>query len=383
MQAKDLMTTDVVVVKPDTTTRDIARTLLDHSISAVPVVDSSGAPVGMVSAGDLIGRSEIERDARRDWWLAILAEGHGLNRDFLSSLGTIDETAKDIMVAPVITIVENTEAAEIARLLGAYRIKRLPVVRDGRIVGIVSRADLLKVLAAERPADTAPKPPGFISSLVSEIDDHFFSQRASVGGAFTGSYGRDGLGRQARRERFPRAGSRLQARKGKSPRQGKSRGGGQRIKRVKALVDTHIDDGSWHAMLHGAHEAAERGAKGIHAAAFPEPALQRRRSRHQRHRTGLGKDPARRGGGDLSALGTRSQAARLSSPGPGARFPGRVSRRYRPDAGLGRMTGENGGESAVRTSAGSAARAYNFQPKFLKESKGGKMPCLFNGRPNY
>ena len=75
MKARDVMTDAVVSVHPDTTACQIARLLLDNGISAVPVVDSDGAPVGMVSEGDLIGRDEAARVARRDWWLALLAEG--------------------------------------------------------------------------------------------------------------------------------------------------------------------------------------------------------------------------------------------------------------------------------------------------------------------
>src|SRR5208282_1355932 len=118
MKASDVMTDAVVSVRPDTPTSQVARLLLDNGISAMPVVDSDGAPVGMVSEGDLIGRDEAAR------------------------------TARDIMSAPVVTVGEETEVGEIARLLAAHRIKRVPVVRDGRIIGIVSRADLLRALAA-------------------------------------------------------------------------------------------------------------------------------------------------------------------------------------------------------------------------------------------
>ena len=80
MNARDVMTTEVVSVRLDTSTREIAQLLLDKGISGVPVVDASGAPIGMVSEGDLIGRNGAEREARRDWWLALLAEGEDLSR---------------------------------------------------------------------------------------------------------------------------------------------------------------------------------------------------------------------------------------------------------------------------------------------------------------
>ena len=155
MKASEIMTRDVVTVHPDTPTQQIARLLLDNGISAVPVVDDTGAPIGIVSEGDLIGRDQTDRESRRDWWLALLAEGETLNPDFLASVRT-DRVARDVMSGPIVTINDDTDVGEIARLLQSYRIKRVPVVRDGRIVGIVSRADLLRALA-EQPTPAAPR----------------------------------------------------------------------------------------------------------------------------------------------------------------------------------------------------------------------------------
>jgi CBS domain-containing protein len=150
MNAGDIMTTEVVSISPELPTNKVAQLLGEKGISAVPVVDDAGAPIGMVSEGDLIGRNEAEREARRDWWLTLLAEGEMLNPDFLASLRSPERMARDTMSAPVVTVGEETDINEIARLLTAHRIKRVPVVRDGRIVGIVSRADLVRALAASR-----------------------------------------------------------------------------------------------------------------------------------------------------------------------------------------------------------------------------------------
>ena len=146
MNARDVMTRDVVSVASDTPMRKIAALLVEKRISGVPVVDGSGAPIGIVSEGDLIGRSEAEREARQDWWLTTLAEGEAVNPEFLASLNY--PTARDMMSAPVISIDEETSLGEIADLLTTHRIKRVPVVRNGRIVGIVSRADLVRALVA-------------------------------------------------------------------------------------------------------------------------------------------------------------------------------------------------------------------------------------------
>jgi CBS domain-containing protein len=149
MKAKHVMTRGVVAVRKETTTREVARLLFEKHISAAPVLDESGAPIGMVSEGDLIGRSDDERLARRDWWLALLAEGQPLAPEFLATLRRPDRTAADVMSEPVVTVEPETDTAEIARLLTSHRIKRVPVVQDGHIVGIVSRENLIRALAEE------------------------------------------------------------------------------------------------------------------------------------------------------------------------------------------------------------------------------------------
>jgi len=146
------MTSAVISVSPDTPIGRVANMLCTHGISAVPVVDHAGVPIGMLSEGDLIGRNEADREARRDWWLTLLAEGETLNADFLASLHAPERSARDVMTTPVVTVDEKTEVLEVARLLTTHRIKRVPVLRDGRIAGIVSRADLVRTLAEERTA---------------------------------------------------------------------------------------------------------------------------------------------------------------------------------------------------------------------------------------
>jgi len=149
MNARDVMTTTVVSVGPDLGIHEVAKLLLEKGISAVPVVDDAGKPIGMVSEGDLIGPDEPDREARRDWWLRLLAEGELLHPDFLASLRTPDRWVRDIMVRPVVSVSEDTDIRDIAQMLMTHRIKRVPVLRDGRVVGIVSRADLVRTVAQE------------------------------------------------------------------------------------------------------------------------------------------------------------------------------------------------------------------------------------------
>jgi CBS domain-containing protein len=182
MNARDVMTTRVVPVSPGTPTNKIAELLLWKGISAVPVVDGTGAPIGMVSEGDLIGRDEAPREARRDWWPALLAEGTELNADYLASLRAPERTAREIMAAPVVTVSEETDISEIARLLAAYRIKRVPVVRDGRVIGIVSRADLLRGLAQREPQPAAPEAGAIGHRIFAWLDKQFLHAHNSESG---------------------------------------------------------------------------------------------------------------------------------------------------------------------------------------------------------
>jgi CBS domain-containing protein len=151
MNARDVMSKPVVSVHPDTPLCEIARLLLDKGISAVPVVDEKGAPIGMVSEDDLIRPDRAAREAWRQSWLEIFAEGEPLAPELLAWLLSQNHTARVAMSAPVITVSENTELGEIARVLVTHRIKRVPVVRDGRVTGIVAREDLLRGLASKQP----------------------------------------------------------------------------------------------------------------------------------------------------------------------------------------------------------------------------------------
>lgn len=147
MKARDIMTTTVISAEPDTSVREIARLLLKHRISAVPVVGNRGRVIGMVSEGDLIRRPESRTQGRGSgsWWLEFL-EGHEERaRTYLKSHGL---TASDVMSPEPITVTETASLEEVASLLEKHHIKRVPVLRGGKLVGIVSRANLLHGLVA-------------------------------------------------------------------------------------------------------------------------------------------------------------------------------------------------------------------------------------------
>jgi CBS domain-containing protein len=150
MNARDVMSKPVVSVHPDTSTREIARLLVKKGITAVPVVDDNGAPIGVVSEGDLIRPERAAREAKHRSYLEILAEGEPISAELLAWLHSQDHSARAVMSAPVSTVSEETELGELARVLVTHRIKRVPVVRDGRVTGIVARDDVLRALASSK-----------------------------------------------------------------------------------------------------------------------------------------------------------------------------------------------------------------------------------------
>jgi len=150
MRAMDVMTTNVITVGPDTSVQEVAKILSERSISGVPVVDAENRLVGIVSEGDLLHRVETGTERRvqrrrRSWWLDTIGSDEELARQYIKSHG---RTAKDVMTREVISVNDTTELADIANLLESKRIKRVPVVGDGKLVGIVSRANLVRALAA-------------------------------------------------------------------------------------------------------------------------------------------------------------------------------------------------------------------------------------------
>ena len=156
MKAKDVMTTEVVCADPETSVRAIAQALLKHRISAVPVADANGRVIGIVSEGDLMRRPESETGRPRSWWLELIETPADRASEYLKSHGL---TARDVMTREPITVTEDTPLEEIAVLLERKAIKRVPVLRDGKLAGIVSRADLLHGLVARAGQALKPAPP--------------------------------------------------------------------------------------------------------------------------------------------------------------------------------------------------------------------------------
>jgi CBS-domain-containing membrane protein len=148
MKARDVMTPDVITVGPDATVLELAQLLLKHRISAVPVTGARGELIGIVSEGDLLRRAETGTERRRPWLLRVLTESETLAVDYVKSHG---RKISDIMTRRVVTATPETSLAEIATLLEKNRIKRVPIVENGKLVGIVTRANLVQAFAAMPP----------------------------------------------------------------------------------------------------------------------------------------------------------------------------------------------------------------------------------------
>jgi len=147
LTARDIMTRSVVYAKPTDTVTTAARLLSGHSVSAAPVCDASGTVVGMVSEGDLVASLSESNITKRTRWLDLLAEGTDLPALFLEAIKVGNRPISDLMASPVVTASPGDTVPQLAEQLVRHHIKRLPIIQDGKLVGIVSRADLVRALA--------------------------------------------------------------------------------------------------------------------------------------------------------------------------------------------------------------------------------------------
>jgi CBS domain-containing protein len=145
--AAEIMTREVATVSPATRVGEIARILAERRVSALPVCDAAGRLVGIVSEGDILRPLRESIRSKRAAWLLALSEGENLAPEFIEYLGADRRTAGDIMVQHVVTAQEDATLPELAELMLRFGVKRLPILNGAKLVGIVSRADLVAALA--------------------------------------------------------------------------------------------------------------------------------------------------------------------------------------------------------------------------------------------
>ena len=149
MQVRDVMTTNVISIPAQATILEAARTMLRNRISGLPVVDAEGRLIGMVTEGDFLRRSEIGTERQRPRWLEFLLGPGRMAEDYVRAAG---RKVEDVMTRDPVAVSEGDDLAIMVELMERRRVKRLPVLRDGKMVGVVSRANLMRALSVWRAA---------------------------------------------------------------------------------------------------------------------------------------------------------------------------------------------------------------------------------------
>ncbi|NQV57525.1 MAG: CBS domain-containing protein [Rhodospirillales bacterium] len=179
MFAKDIMTTNVITVGPDQTVAEIAKLLINRRISAAPVVDENGKILGIVSEGDLVHRVLGDNEVRRSWWLSFLGDPSDVPAEYAKLHG---RKARDVMTKDVVTAPSFTPINSIAEMLEKKRIKRVPIVDNGKLMGIVSRANVIQALIGQTdkaPKEASPSDQAIRTSLLEEFNEHPWSSAST------------------------------------------------------------------------------------------------------------------------------------------------------------------------------------------------------------
>jgi CBS domain-containing protein len=179
MRAVDAMVRNVITVGPEASVGDVADLLLMHRISALPVVDANGKVVGIISEGDLLRRAETGTERHRSRWLEWVTSRETLAIDFVKSHS---RRVSDLMSRHVVSVTPDTPLDEVATILEKNGIKRVPVVDNGRLVGILSRANLVQALAAvyKKIGPRAADDSALRAGVVAQLEKHSWAGRGVI-----------------------------------------------------------------------------------------------------------------------------------------------------------------------------------------------------------
>jgi len=155
MNAGEVMTVGVTTVRPDASVTEAARLMVEHGVSGLPVVDARGQLVGIVTEGDFLRRAETGTEQRRPRWLEFLLGPGRLANEYVRSHA---RTIQEVMTPDVITVFQNTPLQDVVTVMERHRIKRVPVLSGEKLVGIISRANLVQALARLAEEATPSRP---------------------------------------------------------------------------------------------------------------------------------------------------------------------------------------------------------------------------------
>jgi CBS-domain-containing membrane protein len=179
MKVGDIMTQPAITVEPQTTIAEAAQLMLQRRISGIPVVDAAGAVVGIVTEGDLLRRAETGTERRHARWLELLISPGRLAREYA---GAHAHRVGEVMSREVISVTSEDPLMAAVQLMERWHVKRLPVIDRGRLVGIMSRADLVRALVEKltRPAEETADDAAIRTRILDEIARQPWAPRASV-----------------------------------------------------------------------------------------------------------------------------------------------------------------------------------------------------------
>jgi len=264
--ADDIMTRDVVSASVGTSVRGVAMLMLEKRISAMPVLAADLRLAGMVSEGDLIGRSDADRVARRDWWLTLLTDPQPQTEAF-AALGA--RPVEQVMRAPVLTIEARAPLHEIAEMLAVYDIKRLPVMQGDRMVGIVSRSDLVRAVATQIPKPTKGQSvDGLLSLFAGMMQTNVRPEDAPASASPStepAAPERDPVTAGSFRELVTIAKETVR----EDALAAKQLAALERLRQIKAMLLEHLDKEAWATLLDRAQAAAAEGESSFELMRFP------------------------------------------------------------------------------------------------------------------